>query len=443
MMEHVDGKVAVITGGSSGIGRGIALACARAGMSVVVTGRSGEHLAATQALFAEHGLDVHAMAVDVTDLAAMRAAADEVQRLFGRVDVLVNNAGIGLTGPVTAAAPSDWDWVIDVNIKGVGNGIQAFLPKIRAHGEGGAVVNTASMAGLMPIVAGLYSMTKAAVIALSEALHIELLEEGISVAAYCPGPTHSNIASAVANRPERYGRSGYPVPPKTFTDAARDQPYMSAEEAGNGCWPASAAATCSSSPTRSSGPASPSGTPRSRRHSRTSRSIGPGRRRSRSSWPPRCTTPSTGSRRRPHRPHCAEEAASDGSFGRVHIHRIADVDALGAHAEQRREHLAHEVLGHETLGARVRAGVDADVRGLVVQFDRQVVVVGLEGLAELVETGLIDAHGVLPGMCVPDPPTVGRIRARRRKRSRPAEGRVHATRAIREKRTILPPGGMI
>nr|WP_274637277.1 SDR family NAD(P)-dependent oxidoreductase [Microbacterium bovistercoris] len=232
MMEHVDGKVAVITGGSSGIGRGIALACARAGMSVVVTGRSGEHLAATQALFAEHGLDVHAMAVDVTDLAAMRAAADEVQRLFGRVDVLVNNAGIGLTGPVTAAAPSDWDWVIDVNIKGVGNGIQAFLPKIRAHGEGGAVVNTASMAGLMPIVAGLYSMTKAAVIALSEALHIELLEEGISVAAYCPGPTHSNIASAVANRPERYGRSGYPVPPKTFTDAARDQPYMSAEEAG-------------------------------------------------------------------------------------------------------------------------------------------------------------------------------------------------------------------
>ncbi|GAA3765870.1 hypothetical protein GCM10022240_17950 [Microbacterium kribbense] len=232
MMESVDGKVAVITGGSSGIGRGIALACAHAGMKVVVTGRSQTHLADTQAVFAEHGLDVHAMSVDVTDLAAMHAAADEIMQRFGRIDVLVNNAGIGLTGPVASATPSDWDWVIDVNIKGVGNGIQAFLPKIRARGEGGAVVNTASMAGLMPIVAGLYSMTKAAVIALSEALHIELLGEGISVSAYCPGPTHSNIAGAVANRPERYGTSGYPVPPKEFTEAAKDRPYMDAEEAG-------------------------------------------------------------------------------------------------------------------------------------------------------------------------------------------------------------------
>lgn len=231
-MENVDGKVAVITGGSSGIGRGIALACARAGMSVTVTGRTSGHLDATRAEFAAQGLDLHAVQADVTDLGAMRRVADEVEERFGRVDVLVNNAGIGLTGPVMDATAADWDWIIDVNIKGVGNGIQAFVPKIRAHGEGGAVVNTASMAALMPIVAGLYSMTKAAVVALSEALHIELRGEGITVGAYCPGPTHSNIASAVANRPETYGASGYRVPPKEFTDAAKDQPYMSAEEAG-------------------------------------------------------------------------------------------------------------------------------------------------------------------------------------------------------------------
>jgi NAD(P)-dependent dehydrogenase (short-subunit alcohol dehydrogenase family) len=232
MLKDVAGKVAVVTGGSSGIGRGMALAFARAGMTVVVTGRTGAHLDETASIFAERGLAVETMQVDVTDLSAMRAAADEVERRFGRIDVLVNNAGIGLTGPVMNATPSDWDWVIDVNIKGVGNGIQAFVPKIRAHGEGGAVVNTSSMAGLMPIVAGLYSMTKAAVIGLSEALHIELLPEGISVAAYCPGPTHSNIAAAVANRPEQYGQSGYTPPPQEFTESARHQPYMSAEEAG-------------------------------------------------------------------------------------------------------------------------------------------------------------------------------------------------------------------
>lgn len=231
-MRDVRDRVVVVTGGSSGIGRGIALAFARAGATVVITGRHQDHLDEAVAALAAMGLLVHPLRVDVTDLTAMLAAADDVEHRFGRVDVLVNNAGIGLTGPVVDATPADWDWVIDVNIRGVGNGIQAFLPKIRAHGEGGAVVNTASMAGLMPIVAGLYSMTKAAVIALSEALHIELLQEGISVAAYCPGPTHSNIAAAVADRPAKYGASGYAAPPRSVTDAASSQPYMSAEEAG-------------------------------------------------------------------------------------------------------------------------------------------------------------------------------------------------------------------
>ncbi|GGA60782.1 hypothetical protein GCM10011490_08690 [Pseudoclavibacter endophyticus] len=231
-MQDVSGKVAVITGGSSGIGRGIALAFARAGMTVVVTGRSESHLEETAAVFADEGLTVDPMQVDVTDLGAMRAAADEIAARHGGVDVLVNNAGIGLTGPVADATPDDWKWVVDVNIGGVGNGIQAFLPIIRRSGRGGHIVNTASMAAIMPIVAGLYSMTKAAVVALSEALHIELRGEGIAVSAYLPGPVHSNIATGTARRPERYGESGYTPAPAAFVEKARQQPYMSAEEAG-------------------------------------------------------------------------------------------------------------------------------------------------------------------------------------------------------------------
>ncbi|MEV4900943.1 SDR family NAD(P)-dependent oxidoreductase [Citricoccus sp. NPDC055426] len=231
-MRDLTGRVAVVTGGSSGIGRGIALACARAGMTVYATGRSEDHLAETQEEFAARGLEVATVKVDVTDLAAMREAAALIEAEQGRVDLLVNNAGIGLTGPVAAASDADWNWVIDVNIKGVAHGIQAFLPALRRNGAGGHIVNTSSMAGLMPVVAGLYSMSKAAVIALSEALHIELLQEDIGVSAYCPGPTHSNIASSVARRPREYGASGYTAPGPEATAFQRTQPYMSAEEAG-------------------------------------------------------------------------------------------------------------------------------------------------------------------------------------------------------------------
>jgi NAD(P)-dependent dehydrogenase (short-subunit alcohol dehydrogenase family) len=231
-MQDVEGKVAFVTGGSSGIGRGIALAFARAGMQVVISGRKQEHIDESLAEFAAAGVSVDTMRLDVTDAAAVEEAAAETVRRHGRVDVLVNNAGIGLTGPVMGATAQDWDWLIDVNIRGVGNGIRAFVPHIQAHGGGGHVVNTSSMAGLMPIVAGLYSMTKAAVVALSEALAIELAPEGIGVSAYCPGPVHSNIAAGVASRPAEYGESGYTPPPAEFLERAKQQPYMSYVEAG-------------------------------------------------------------------------------------------------------------------------------------------------------------------------------------------------------------------
>jgi len=231
-MQEVEGRVAFITGGSSGIGRGIALAFARAGMKVVITGRRRRHLDESAALFAAEGLDVHTVQLDVTDRDAVHHAAEETEQRFGRVHVLVNNAGIGLAGPVAQARQDDWDWVIDVNLKGVGHGLQAFLPRIRAHGEGGHIVNTASMGGLLPVSAGLYCMTKAGIIALSETLHIELAPENIGVSAYCPGPVLSDIASGVAARPQRYADSGYPPPDLARAARAGSMPYMSPIEAG-------------------------------------------------------------------------------------------------------------------------------------------------------------------------------------------------------------------
>lgn len=232
MIDKFKGKVAVVTGGSSGIGRGIGLALAEAGMHVVATGRRQAHLDETVAEFRAAGLEVHPVQLDVTDPAAVDRVADEVADRFGRVDVLVNNAGIGLAGKVADATPADWDWIIDVNVRGVGHCIRSFLPRIREHGEGGHIVNTASMSGLLPVVAGLYSMTKAAAIALSEAMHIELAPEGICVSAYCPGPVRSKIALGVAERPAKYGESGYPLPDPAAIPDPETLPYMSYREAG-------------------------------------------------------------------------------------------------------------------------------------------------------------------------------------------------------------------
>jgi NAD(P)-dependent dehydrogenase (short-subunit alcohol dehydrogenase family) len=232
-MKDVAGRVAFVTGGCSGIGLGIALAFARAGMRVVATSRRRPHLAESAALFATEGVEVDVMQLDVTDPGAVERAAAETEARHGRVHVLVNNAGIGIIGPVAQARQADWDWIIDVNIKGVAHGLQAFLPRIRAHGEGGHIVNTASMGGLLPVSAGLYCLTKAGIIALSETLHIELAPDNIGVSAYIPGPVHSNIGSGAAARPERYADSGYP-PPRA-PDPSRPPvrlPYMSYEEAG-------------------------------------------------------------------------------------------------------------------------------------------------------------------------------------------------------------------
>ena len=201
-MREFQGKTAFITGGASGIGLGMAKVFARAGMNVVAADIRDDHIEQARA---EVGDAVHFLKLDVTDRAAFRAAADEAEALFGKVHVLCNNAGIGLLKPITKASETDWDWAIDVNLNSMFNGVQAVLPKIRAHGEGGHIVNTASMAGILQYSqAGIYVTTKFAVVGFSEALRAELAPEGIGVSAFCPGGVRTNIRDYEATRPERF-----------------------------------------------------------------------------------------------------------------------------------------------------------------------------------------------------------------------------------------------
>jgi NAD(P)-dependent dehydrogenase (short-subunit alcohol dehydrogenase family) len=208
-MKDVKGKVAFITGGASGIGLGIARAFANAGMKIVIADIRQDHLDQAKIAF-DKDAEMHAIKLDITDREVFAAALEESKRTFGNVHVLCNNAGIGLGGPLKLATYDDWDWNMSVNVGGVINGVQTFLPHMLEHGEGGHIVNTASTGGLVVHgMAGLYCTAKFAVVGLSEALRGELGEEGIGVSAFCPGPVQTNIAESGKTRPAQFSNTGY------------------------------------------------------------------------------------------------------------------------------------------------------------------------------------------------------------------------------------------
>ncbi len=211
-MRDLEGKVAFVTGGASGIGLGIAKKLLDAGMKVVIADLRQDHIDEARAWFEERqqGRNVHFIRLDVTDRAAMAAAADETEQVFGKLHVAVNNAGVGIEGPLKDATYDDWDFGLGVNLGGVVNGVQTFVPRIRKHGEGGHVVNTASLAALvvMPAHMTMYATAKAAVVAMSEAMRTELGQDGIGVSVLCPGPIKSNIHQLSQNRPEQFKPSG-------------------------------------------------------------------------------------------------------------------------------------------------------------------------------------------------------------------------------------------
>ena len=208
-MRTVQDKVAFITGGASGIGLGIAGAFVDAGMKVVIADLRQDHIDEANAAFERrgHGKRVHAIRLDVTDRAGMAKAADESERVFGKVHVLCNNAGVGIQGPFKGVSYEDWDFGMAVNLGGVINGLQTFLPRIRAHGEGGHIVSTASLAALTPMPATfvIYVAAKAAVVAISETIRGELAQEQIGVSVLCPGPIRTNIHEVSKNRPPQFG----------------------------------------------------------------------------------------------------------------------------------------------------------------------------------------------------------------------------------------------
>ncbi|TLZ15915.1 MAG: SDR family NAD(P)-dependent oxidoreductase [Gammaproteobacteria bacterium] len=232
-MQNLPGKTAFVTGGASGIGLGIAKALLGAGMKVVIADVREDHLAsATAELGAPER--VLALELDVTDRAAYARAADAAEARFRKIHVLCNNAGVGVVGPTELATFADWDWVLGVNLGGVVNGIVTLLPRIMRHGEGGHIVNTASMSGLVPHPgATLYGTSKGAVVAMIECMRGELEPHGIVCSAFCPGAVQSNIAEAGRTRPTSLADTGY-----AETDKRRQQAgdffhlFRTKEEAG-------------------------------------------------------------------------------------------------------------------------------------------------------------------------------------------------------------------
>jgi NAD(P)-dependent dehydrogenase (short-subunit alcohol dehydrogenase family) len=199
-MESLKGKVGVVTGAASGIGKAIAAAMIAEGMQVVISDVEADRL---QAVADELG--AFAVAADVSKAEDVDALARAALAQFGAVHVLCNNAGVGPMAPLAKLTLRDWRWLIDVNVWGVIHGITSFLPILRDNAEGGHIVNTASMAGLMA-VPGLtpYSATKFAVVGMSEAMAAELALEGspIGVSILCPGPVRTDLGRSTRNRPE-------------------------------------------------------------------------------------------------------------------------------------------------------------------------------------------------------------------------------------------------
>ena len=201
-MRDVTGKVAFITGGASGMGLAMARSFAAAGMKVAIADIEQDALDRVKAEFDASNAEVITLQVDVTDRAAMEAAADATEAAFDKVHVLVNNAGVAVGGSLDQMSYEDWDWVMGVNLDGVVNGLQAFVQRIKAHGEGGHVVNTASLAGHFAIPGlGVYTATKYAVVGISETLRADLKQHDIGVSVLCPGVVNTNIFDSGRNRP--------------------------------------------------------------------------------------------------------------------------------------------------------------------------------------------------------------------------------------------------
>ncbi|MBV7257086.1 SDR family NAD(P)-dependent oxidoreductase [Pacificimonas sp. WHA3] len=202
-MDKLEGKVAFVTGAASGIGLGIATALAQAGVKVMLCDIEKDALARAVEALAATNADVDGVLADVSLKAELQAAADKTIARFHKVNILVNNAGVGGGAGYGEWTDASWDWTIGVNLMSVIWGFEIFGPLIEKAGEGGQIVSTASMAGHLPITGPAYAVTKFGVVALSENLRPVLAEKGIGVSVLCPGFIRTNIMESTRNVPSR------------------------------------------------------------------------------------------------------------------------------------------------------------------------------------------------------------------------------------------------
>jgi NAD(P)-dependent dehydrogenase (short-subunit alcohol dehydrogenase family) len=228
--RDLHGKTALVTGAASGIGRETALAFARAGADLVICDLDERRLAETTAALGALGRRVRAERVDVASRDAMRRFAAGVHGELGAVDILMNNAGVGLGGGFLETPLEEWDWIVGINFWGVVHGCHFFVPPMVKRGRGGHVINVSSAAGLLaaePLAA--YSTTKFAVFGLSEALREELAPHGIGVTTVCPGIIDTPITTSA----RLLGRAATPGAREAMVAAYRRRSYGPARVAAN------------------------------------------------------------------------------------------------------------------------------------------------------------------------------------------------------------------
>ena len=228
-MRELSGRVAVVTGAASGIGRGIVLAAARAGMQTVAADVDEAGIADVAREVEALGASCVAVPTDVTDEAAVEALAEKTWSAYGACHVLCNNAGVAVARPLHETSAEDWRWTLRVNLWGVINGVAAFLPRLVVQDAPSHIVNTASMAGLLPTpLLGAYTTSKFAVVGYSQSLRIELAERPVGISVLCPGSVATRIAEAGRNRPVALGPD-VPIPEPIRAAIARG---LDAEAAG-------------------------------------------------------------------------------------------------------------------------------------------------------------------------------------------------------------------
>ncbi len=203
-MQNLTGRVAFVTGAASGIGLGIATALAQAGVKVMLCDIEQGALDKALAGLRATNADVEGVIADVSLKDQLQRAADATLAAYGRVDILVNNAGVGGGGGYGAWTDAGWDWTIGVNLMAVIWGVEIFGPLIERHGEGGHIVNTASIAGMISGSGNAYNVTKFGVVAFSEGLRNELAPRNIGVSVLCPGFIRTRITDSGRNRPDRF-----------------------------------------------------------------------------------------------------------------------------------------------------------------------------------------------------------------------------------------------